>query len=113
MNDAAAVADACWAGRLPVRDFPSECKRAAWNLVTDKIWRAARDIMKNEKVFRLRAMRENYHEEFHELIKAEMMMLHKMGWQWQRDENNRKHWILVGSDPACSPPPPGPDASPS
>lgn len=112
--DPVAVADECWAGRLPVRDFPPECKRVAWRLVTDKVWRAAREIMKHEKVFRLRALREGYHEEFHELIKAEMMMLHRMGWRWERDENNKKHWVLKGSAPAATAPQTsGPDPSPS
>lgn len=101
------VAEECWAGRLPVRNFPPELKRAAWNMITDKVWRAAREILKNERVFRLRALREGYHEEFHELIKAEMTMLHSAGWRWKRDEFNKKHWIQVLPEPATSPQTPG------
>lgn len=105
------VVDDCWEGRLPVHKFPPELKRQAWRIITDRVWRAARDILKHEKVFRLRALREEYHTEFHELIKAEMKMLHGAGWSWVRDDMNRKTWQQTPPSPPPQTPGPDPKAS--
>lgn len=85
MTTAHHFADKVWDGQLKLAKVPAALESSTWEVISHRIWLAARTVLKEEKIFRPRKLAE-YPEPFHPLIKAQANMLHAAGWRWEGEQ---------------------------
>ncbi len=78
-------ADQVWNGQLKLAKVPADLEHQVWEVISHRIWLAARALLKEEHIFRPRKLAE-YPEPFRPLIQAEADMLRSSGWSWEGDQ---------------------------